>query len=784
MAARGNRKQERSPVDPDSDGADLPAAEDDIRILMVEDTPAEAELSMHYIRQAGIEFDCERVETEEALREALEDYQPDIVLSDFTLPRFDGLSALKVTREVSPDVPFIFVSGTIGEERAIDALKRGASDYVLKMNLNRLAPAITRALDDAAARSERKRQQAQIERLTRVLRMLSGVNAAVLRIRERDELFDEACRLAVTIGGYATAMVMLQQPGAGTVQAVACGGVEPASTEALRAAVLETADGDASIVGHVLKTGSAFVCSDTSALDAADRANALIMQMGFRAVIAMPLALDKTAIGVVLLTAGDTDALSDEELQMLREVAANLSFALQYLQKDSAVHFLSYFDPHTGLAKRALFCERLGRLLTRNSSSQCRRAVAVIDIEQLSVINDSFGRHMGDLLLEHVADRLRRQFHDTELLAQFGGGTFATALDSVLDPDPMAALQAKLSAVFAPPFEIEGRQIPVVVKSGVAFYPDDGADAAVLVQNAEAALHNARTSGKRHLHYSIEQHSEVVARLALEHRLRTAIEQQQFELHYQPIMNIETGRIASVEALVRWQHPESGLISPAAFLPLLESTGLISEVGDWVMARAARDCQAWATRALPMVRIAVNISPQELRRADFVARFLQLTEAWASASCGLDIEITEGALFEDCTDEVRKLKLLRGAGVRVAIDDFGTGYSSLSRLSELPIDTLKIDRSFVTRLPQDQSGETLVSTIITLAHAFGMSVVAEGVETSEQLAMLCKLGCDELQGYLLSKPLSCERFTELLEQGKGRLLSPVPGLRAAGDAAT
>jgi EAL domain-containing protein (putative c-di-GMP-specific phosphodiesterase class I) len=323
-----------------------------------------------------------------------------------------------------------------------------------------------------------------------------------------------------------------------------------------------------------------------------------------------------------------------------------------------------------------------------------------------------------------------------------------------------------------------------VVKSGVAFYPDDGTDAAVLVQNAEAALHNARTSGKRHLHYSIEQHSEVVARLALEHRLRNAIEQQQFELHYQPIMNIETGRLASVEALVRWQHPESGLISPAAFLPLLESTGLISEVGDWVMARAARDCQVWATRGLPMIRIAVNISPQELRRADFVARFLQLTETWASASCGLDIEITEGALFEDCSDEVQKLKLLRAAGVRVAIDDFGTGYSSLSRLSELPIDTLKIDRSFVTRLPHDQSGETLVSTIITLAHAFGMSVVAEGVETPEQLAMLCKLGCDELQGYLLSKPLSCERFTELLTQGKGRLLSPVPGLRTAGDAAT
>jgi diguanylate cyclase (GGDEF)-like protein len=775
MAVHGYQKNDRQQAVAAQDDGRCSTAHNQVRILMVEDEPAAAELSIRYMQRAGIRCVCHRVDSELGLRSALRDFEPNIVLSDFTLPSFDGLTALKVTREVAPNLPFIFVSGTIGEERAIEALRSGAVDYVLKTNLNRLAPAITRALDDAAARAERQRQEAQIVRLTRVLRMLSGVNGVVLRIRDRDELFDEACRLAVTVGGYSTATVMLQQPGTSAVQPVACTGVDPVSTDTLRATLAQSSHPESSIIGHVLKTGLVFACKEAAKLDATDTTNAHILRMCSRSVVAVPLSLEKTTIGVLMLTSLDAEALSDEELQMLREVAANLSFAMQYLQKDSAVHFLSYFDPHTGLAKRALFCERLGRVLARLGTSQCRRAVAVVDVEQLSVINDSFGRHIGDLLLQHVADRLRRHFPDTEMVAQFGGGTFAVTLEASSDPtDSVSALHGKLAAVFGRPFEMEAREIPVVVKSGVAFYPDDGDDAAALVQNAEAALRNARTSGKRHLHYSIQQHSEVVARLALEHKLRTAIERQQFELHYQPILNIETGRIRSVEGLIRWRHPESGLISPAAFLPLLESTGLITEVGAWVIARAARDCQHWQSLGLSAVRIAVNVSPMELRRPDFAQHFLDLTQSWANAPCGLDIEITEGALLDDCAAEVQKLMLLRAAGVRVAIDDFGTGYSSLSRLSELPIDTLKIDRSFINRLPADRAGETLVSTIITLAHAFGMSVIAEGVETPKQLDMLGKLGCDELQGFLLSKPLDPDRFLELLTQGRGHLLSPVP----------
>jgi EAL domain-containing protein (putative c-di-GMP-specific phosphodiesterase class I) len=291
------------------------------------------------------------------------------------------------------------------------------------------------------------------------------------------------------------------------------------------------------------------------------------------------------------------------------------------------------------------------------------------------------------------------------------------------------------------------------------------------VQNAEAALRNARTSGQRHRHYSPDQRSEVVARLALEHQLRNAVERRQFELHYQPIMSLATRRIDGAEALIRWRHPQDGLIEPAAFLPLLESTGLILRAGDWVVEQAARDRRQWRQLALPAGRIAVNISAAELRRPGFAQRFLALTQPWSNALCGLDIEITESALLDDSAAAVGELQRLRDAGICIAIDDFGTGYSSLSRLSELPIDRLKIDRSFIMRLPHNATGRTLVSTIITLAHAFGMTVVAEGVETTEQLGVLCELGCDRAQGFLLGRPVVCDAFVELLRKDNGQLLA-------------
>jgi EAL domain-containing protein (putative c-di-GMP-specific phosphodiesterase class I) len=321
----------------------------------------------------------------------------------------------------------------------------------------------------------------------------------------------------------------------------------------------------------------------------------------------------------------------------------------------------------------------------------------------------------------------------------------------------------EITALFAQAFRVDGREILAEVKCGVAYYPKDGREPNELVQNAEAALKAAKSAGERYLHHRVEMKSELARRVGMEHRLRAALDEGQFRLYYQPKLTLRSGSIAGVEALLRWQDPEEGLISPAEFLPLLESGGLMPATTAWVLRQAVSDCSDWRRRGLPPVRVAVNISPPELRRRNIAREILEVVGHFAKDSdWGIDLEITEGALSGDSSSCVHALRLLRAAGMRIAIDDFGTGFSSLGRLAELPIDTLKIDRMFISRLPADQSRRTLVSTIIALAHAFGMATVAEGVETQAQLDHLVREGCDESQGYLHSRPLGKADFEKWL----------------------
>src|SRR6195256_2101957 len=726
-----------------------------LRVLLIEDSQSDAELAMWRLKEAGYvcTFRCAVNEIE--MRAALRAELPDLILSDFSLPGFDGMSALAVARAEAPVVPFIFLSGTIGEERAIEALKCGAIDYVLRSNRRRWGPAGAVALREAELPRRSQLAEQQVARLTSVLQMLSGINSALVRIQNRDEVMDETCRLAHSVGGYRLAMLALINPTTRMARPVGWAGCEFLACPEQEFPVANHDAADASIMGRVIRTGETMVCEDIENFPYVIDGRKELIAAGVRSLACLPLRVDNTPVGAFLCGTGASAVIGQDELLLLEEVASNLSFALQYLDKQEAVHFLSYFEPLTGLAKRALFCERLSRLLTRGTDSLPRLEVTVFDIAHLSVINDSFGRHTGDRLLQCVADRLKAHFPDTEQLAHLGGGTFACVNASRERADPaIRTLHDDVTRIFAHPFSVDGRQIVTEIKSRVACFPDDGREANELVQNAEAALKEAKTSGERYLHHRIEMNSELARRVDMEQRLRTALDKGQFLLHYQPKITLRTGKIASVEALLRWQDPEDGLTSPAIFLPLLESAGLMAATGAWVLRQAASDCRAWRRKGLPPIRVAVNISPPELRQRNIAGEILEaIGDLAGDPAWGIDIEITEGALSGDSSSCVHALRLLRAAGIRIAIDDFGTGFSSLGRLSELPIDTLKIDRLFTSRLPADRKSCTLVSTIIDLAHAFDMTTVAEGVETQMQLDYLVREGCDESQGYLHSRPL-------------------------------
>jgi diguanylate cyclase (GGDEF)-like protein len=725
-----------------------------VRVLFVEDEDSEVELAAHQLRANHIAHVVQRVATEDAMRAQLKAFRPTIILSDFSMPGFSGLRALEIAREVAPDIPFVFVSGTIGEERAIEALRRGAVDYVLKSNLSRLGPVVRRALAEAEAKAVAKTQEREIARLTSVLRMLSGINSAVARIRERQELLQEASRLAVTVGGYGGALVALRHAQTRALEPQSWDGIDQERAVRLCEVIAKR-------VTREIRAGRVSVEAPVPIEFSRSEG------WGGGRMVALPLVVDKTVIGVMAVWSGAAGQVGEDEMRMLREVAANVSFALQYLQQDNRVKLLSYFDVLTGLAKRTLFCQRAQRLL---GSGRC--IVAVVDIEDLGAVNNSFGRHAGDHLLQLLSDRLKRGFVNTEYLGQLAGGTFA-----IVQPVPgtmeasLRVLDDILDQVFTQPFAVEGKDVPVGARSGIAVYPEDAGDAEGLVEKAEAALRAARQSGDRRGYFNAQQYSARLAGVALERRLRVAVERQQFELHYQPKVDVKTRCIEGVEALIRWRDPDSGLVAPGAFLPILESSGLIVALGEWVIERAALDCRHWQQLGLPGVRVAVNISPLQLRHGDLVGCVLEHIHGWSSAECGLDVEITEGALAEDSAAGIATLERLRAAGVKVAIDDFGTGYSSLGRLERLPIDTLKIDRSFVLGISTTR-GKKLVAIMISLARAFGLTVVAEGVEHQFELDALWELGCDQSQGFLHSKPVSQEAFAELLAHGNGRFILP------------
>jgi diguanylate cyclase (GGDEF)-like protein/PAS domain S-box-containing protein len=596
--------------------------------------------------------------------------------------------------------------------------------------------------------SERRRHREQLERLARILRMQSGMTSAVLRIRDRDELFQEACRLATEVGGYDRAvMVVVDESGRKAVPRFRAGAgsdfPEPAQFD-----LTDDAVAGRSLSCRALRTGEPAMSLDLSQAEPRVAMQERLVELGYKAMLALPLVAEGRRVAAMVLVTRNPSLVADDELLvLLQEMMASLSFALHSREQAEAVQYLAYYDPLTGLANRSRFAERLDELVRQDVGASAEFAVVAFDVRGLNRINDTFGRHVGDAILRALADRLRQHTRRADLAAHLGGGAFA-----LVEP-PLAgdeSIRSVLNAnLFAEPVEIEGRSLRLTASFGVAHFPQDGSDVATLLQRAEAALKLAKDSGTSYLHYRLEMHSEIAERLHLEHKLSTALAQEQFELHYQAQLDPATNRIVAVEALLRWNDPDSGLVPPGRFLQVLESTGMILPVGEWVLARAVEDCERWARRGLAPLRVGVNVSAVQLRQRAFLAKALELGRRLArSPGFGLELEITESTLLQDRDGAVRMLGELRAAGVRIALDDFGTGYSSLGLLSKLPVDALKIDQSFVQGIPHDAASVALVENVLRLASAFRLMTIVEGVETEEQLEAVKAMRCDRWQGYL------------------------------------
>jgi diguanylate cyclase (GGDEF)-like protein len=425
----------------------------------------------------------------------------------------------------------------------------------------------------------------------------------------------------------------------------------------------------------------------------------------------------------------------------------------------------AYNDPLTKLPNRFRFLERLEIELAQARRHQRRLAIVYLDVDRFKFINDTRGHTAGDNLLQLLALRLKRRLRQVDTIARVGGDEFVILMPDTRGSLEMSAVAHKLLAVIQRPFQMEGQNLKVTASLGIASFPEDGDESETLLRNADAAMYRAKELGRNNFQLCTPDLTrKAVERLALQSGVRQALERDEFVLHYQPIVSLVTGRVVGLEALVRWEHPERGLVMPGSFVGVAEETGLIVPLGEWVMKAAARQLKQWHRAGLPDLRIAVNVSARQFREDNLVQMVGQAISEAELEPQHLEVEITESIAMESAEIVVANLRMLRGMGVGIVIDDFGTGYSSLNYLKRYPITALKIDRSFVTDLPASPADAGIVRAIAEMAHGMKLSVVAEGVENKEQFLRLQEHGCDEMQGNWVSPPLTAGGVDHLLRE--------------------
>ncbi len=605
--------------------------------------------------------------------------------------------------------------------------------------------------------TERKNAEASIKYLNRVLSVLSGINTLIVHAKDLDELFSEACKIATEAGGFRMAMIVIvEQDTMLPVSITSAGKDDELLTEIKN--TLSSGNGlQKPLVSQVISEKQAVISNDTQN-DSRLLFGKHYAAAGVSSMTVLPLIISDEAVGVLALYASEIEFFQNDEMKLLTELASDIAYAIDHIEKQERLNYLAYYDELTGLANHSLFSDRAAQYIHSAISGEHKLAIGLIDLDRFKNINDSLGRPTGDALLKQVAEWLTHKMGDANLLARVDADHFAILLPEVTSDGNLAKLIENLMAAFLEHrFHVNETELRIGIKVGIALFPDDGDNADILFRNAEAALKKAKSGGDRYLFYTQKMTAAVADKVALENQLREAIDNEEFVLHYQPKVNLVSGKVTGAEALIRWNDPRTGLVPPGMFIPILEETGLIYEVGRWALRKAIEDNLRWRAAGLTVVRIAVNVSPLQLRSTNFMNEIRQEISLDAHAAEGLELEITESLIMEDVKHSITSLQAIRALGITIAIDDFGTGFSSLSYMAKLPVDTLKIDRAFVIEMDTSE-GLALVSTIIILAHALKLKVVAEGVETEKQSRQLLSLNCDEMQGFLFSKPVPADIF--------------------------
>ncbi|QLF94061.1 EAL domain-containing protein [Pseudomonas sp. ABC1] len=678
-----------------------------LRALMVEDSEDDALLVQEVLRAGGYDLHALRVDTEDDLLQALHGDAWDIVLADYCLPAFSAEGTLRVLRESGRDIPAIVVSGTVGEDVAVETIKLGADDYLLKQNLTRLVSAVRHTLDVA----EGRRQQRRLERMKTIILDSSPDLICML---DAQGFFLEVSAASQAMLGYAP------------------GELEGQHFEA----VVHPGD---------LGRAQDEVDSILGGRPARNFENRLLHRSG--AIVHLLWSAAFSSIDGVIVAVGHD--ISERK------------------QSEQRIRYLAMHDELTGLPNRNLIQDRIAQAIAHSRRNGGVLALLYLDLDRFKIINDGYGHLFGDAVLKASGERLVRLVRECDTVARLGGDEFLILLTDLHQPSDADVVARKVVDTLDRPLLVQGRDIHLSGSVGVSLFPFDGDTAAELIDNADMAMYRSKELGRStYQFFTHEMSQKTLRRVELETCLRGAAAAGQLQLVYQPKVSLEHGRIIGCEALLRWHHPELGLVSPGHFIPIAEDSGLIVPIGDWVLRAACRQARAWMDAGLPPVCVAVNVSARQFLQQDVVAWVTRILEESGIPPDWLELELTESLIAQDIEKVTVTIDRLKDIGVKLSIDDFGIGYSSLSYLKRFRVDTLKIDQSFVRNMLVEAEDSTIVRAVISLAHNLNFKVIAEGVETEQHCHFLRSNGCDEIQGYYFSKPVTALEFEAMHRDGK------------------
>jgi diguanylate cyclase (GGDEF)-like protein/PAS domain S-box-containing protein len=674
-------------------------------VVVVDDSDDDAELIARELRRGGWQPEYRRVDKQRDLEHTLRHDPWDLVVADYSLPQLDAFATLRIVREIAPDLPCIVVSGRTGEEAAVETMQRGAQDYVVKHRLARLGPVVERALRDAHER----RTQAETE---------ESLHELELRFRA---VVDSAMDAVVTVGDDGA--IETFNPAA---QRLFGWAADEAIGRPVTTLLADPADA-------VFGPDADGVHREVTGRDKSDRT------------FPLELSISAARLGGRPISTWIARDISDR-----KAVEAQLA--------EQALH-----DPLTRVANRTLLVDRIANVLSRTSRrSSAAAALLFLDLDHFKAINDTLGHAAGDEVLRVVAKRLAALVRPADTIARFGGDEFVVLCEDVTDHGGAERIAQRIADALDAPIVVGDTDVVVSASIGVAVVDDPALEVETLLRDADAAMYRAKERGRDRFEiFDHDMRRQAAVRVELEHSLRRALDDGQLRVHYQPQWSLLDGSLLGVEALLRWQHPLRGLLGPRDFLHVADDSGLLVPIGAWVVEQVCADAPHLALAGPVAPRVWLNVSARELMHRDLVRR-VQTVLSRADHAVSIGIEITENALMTDPGAAVVATRQLEELGVAIAIDDFGTGYSSLSYVKLFPVDTLKVDRSFVQGVAEDLHDRAIVAAIVGLARALGLTVVAEGVETPEQAAALTRLGCTGAQGYHFAAPAPLDEIVATL----------------------